>query len=236
MERLSQQVASLEEQVAELRQVQQEQIERTGQLRKTLESLTVEGSGLEESLRKVRGSTEVLSHKLKQLKERQQRLYDDLDQRLRALEKGQGGGEQAGEAADKEEPIPEFDGPRQAYDAAFAHIEEDRHQQAVRYFKHFLEEYPDSELVPNAHYWLGEAHYVRREFEKALVAFNKVLEQFPDSNKAAAALLKVGFSFYELDEMDSARQALNRVVERFPGTSEARLAKRRLDQIPDDGA
>lgn len=232
LERLSQRVADLEEEAQRLRQAQKRQSERTAELGKTLESLTVEGGDLEETLRKVRGESEVLSHRLEQMEKRQRRLYSDLDSRLRDLEEGGGA---AQEEAAGEEPVPEFDSAEAAYESAFARVEEDDYQEAVRYFQAFLERYPDSDLVPNGYYWLGEAHYVRREFQDALVAFNKVLEEYPESNKAAAALLKTGFSFYELEDMEGARQALERVVERFPDSSEARLAERRLDKIPGDG-
>jgi tol-pal system protein YbgF len=230
VERLSNRVSALEEQLVQLRQAQQKQAERSAELRKTLESLTVENGDLQEAVRKVRGETEVLGHRLEKLDKRQRQLYGDLDSRLRALESGAGNG--SGGAGPAAEPVPEFDSAQAAYDAAYAKIEENQYRAAVRYFQAFLERHPNSDLVPNAYYWLGEAHYVRREFQEALVAFNKVLEQYPDSNKAAAALLKVGFSFYELEDMEGARQALERVVERFPDSSEARLAKRRLDKIP----
>lgn len=233
VERLNNRVKSLQDQVDRLRQAQERQGKRAAELQKTLESLTVEGGDLEGTLREVRGETEVLSHRLQQLDKRQRQLYSDLDERLRALESGKGGAA-GGEGGEEAEAVPEHDGAEAAYKAAFAKIEQDSYQAAVRYFQAFLERHPDSELVPNALYWLGEAHYVRRNFQDALVAFNKVLEQYPDSNKSAASLLKVGFAFYELDDMAGARQALKRVVERFPDSSEARLAKRRLDKIPSD--
>lgn len=230
VERLNKRVSALEGQLDELRQAQRKQAERSAELRKTLESLTVESGDLQEAVRKVRGETEVLGHRLEKVDQRQRQLYGDLDSRLRALESGAGNGG-AGPAS---EPVPEFDSAQAAYDAAYTKVEDNQYRAAVRYFQAFLERHSGSDLVPNAYYWLGEAHYVRREFEDALVAFNKVLEQYPDSNKAAAALLKVGFSFYELEDMEGARQALERVVERFPDSSEARLAKRRLDKIPSD--
>jgi tol-pal system protein YbgF len=236
-DKLRQRVQALEQQVAKLKQAS----EADSGMQSALESLTVEVENLRQEVRSQQGTVEVLQHRLGRLSDRQRRLYEDMDSRLRALEQGGGGA-----AADKEAAADDG-GPvggagdtqarsaEAAYKAAFAKIEANEYEAAATAFKGFLDRHPDSDLAPNARYWLGESHYVLRDFEQALAEFNKVLQNHPDSRKAPAALLKIGYSFYELGEYDSAGQALERVRERFPDSSEARLARQRLNRMEEEG-
>jgi tol-pal system protein YbgF len=205
----------------------------------------VEVENLRQEVRSQQGTLEVLQHRLGRLSDRQRRLYEDMDSRLRSLEQ-----EDAGPAADQDAdsgaeqadkgPVggagdAQARSAEAAYKAAFAKIEANEYEAAAEAFKGFLDRHPDSDLAPNARYWLGESYYVLRDFEQALAEFNKVLQNHPDSRKAPAALLKIGYSFYELGEYDSAGQALERVRERFPESSEARLARQRLNRMEEEG-
>lgn len=115
-----------------------------------------------------------------------------------------------------------------AYDAAFATLKDGRYAESARAFQGFLSQYPNSDLTPNAYYWLGESYYVTQNYPVSLDAFNKLLAQFPNSQKASAALLKVGYCQYELKQWDQAEATLNQVVAKYPGTQEANLAQGRL--------
>jgi tol-pal system protein YbgF len=238
-ERIQQRLDALESDLAELKRASS----ASSGMQQGLESLTVEVEDLRQEVRSQQGTLEVVQHRLDRLAERQRRLYEDVDSRLRTLEKGGGGGAGAatGDGGQGDDAGPDAGGDvgggsaESAYKAAFAEIEANEYEAAAQAFQGFLEQHPDSDLVPNARYWLGESHYVLRDFEQALVEFNKVLQSHPDSRKAPAALLKIGYAFYELGEYDSARQALQRVRERFPEASEARLARQRLNRMEEEG-
>lgn len=234
-EKLRQRVQALEDELARLKEARSGTEEG---LQESLESLTVAMEDLKREVRGQQGDLEVVQHRLDRLADRQGRLYEDVDARLRTLEQGgeaEDGtkeGEKAGDQADDEGQARTAD---EAYKAAFAKIEANEYEAAAEAFEQFLAEHGDSELVPNARYWLGESNYVLREFEPALKAFNQVLEEHPESRKAPASLLKIGYAFYELGEYESARKALKRVRERFPESSEARLARKRLDRMAEEG-
>jgi tol-pal system protein YbgF len=115
-----------------------------------------------------------------------------------------------------------------AYDQAFAALKDGRYAESARAFQNFIGQYPNSELAPNAYYWLGESYYVTQNYPISLDAFNKLLAQYPNSQKASAALLKVGYCQYELKQWDQAEATLNQVVAKYPGTQEANLAQGRL--------
>ena len=115
-----------------------------------------------------------------------------------------------------------------AYDQAFATLKDGRYAESAKAFQGFIGQFPDSDLAPNAYYWLGESYYVTQNYPVSLDAFNKLLAQFPTSQKASAALLKVGYCQYELKQWDQAESTLNQVITKYPGTQEANLAQGRL--------
>ena len=56
----------------------------------------------------------------------------------------------------------------------------------------FLEDDPQSGLVPNALYWIGESYYQEKNYAQAILTFKDVTRRFPKHHKAAASLLKIG--------------------------------------------
>lgn len=114
------------------------------------------------------------------------------------------------------------------YDRAFDELRSGDFPAASRLFAAFIQRYPQSDLAPNAYYWLGESYYATQNYPIALDTFQNLLQRFPTSSKAAGALLKVGYSHYEMQQWDAAGDALNQVIQQYPGSTEARMAEGRL--------
>ncbi len=94
----------------------------------------------------------------------------------------------------------------------------------------FIMEYPDSPLVPNAYYWLGETYYHDKRYAQAILTFKEVTSRFPKDPKAAASMLKIGYSYEMLGDKDNARFYLNALAEDYPKSEPARLARAALDE------
>lgn len=178
---------------------------------------------LQNEVRLLRGEAETLRYDMDGVSQRQRDIYLDLDQRLQALETGTPGGGGGASAAGS--------GDRDDYQAAFGLLRESRYDEARRAFETFIEKYPQSSLLPNAWYWLGEVNYVNKAFEPAIEQFRTVVDRYPQSNKAADAWLKLGYCHYELGQWAKAREALTAVVDRFPDHSAAKLASERLERM-----
>jgi tol-pal system protein YbgF len=103
---------------------------------------------------------------------------------------------------------------------------------AQEMFQAFLEDHPESDLAPNATYWLGEAYYVQKRFAQSILFFKDVSNTYPDDPKAADALLKMGYAYANLSQNDNARFYLQRLVEQYPASHSARLARERLQNLP----
>ena len=119
--------------------------------------------------------------------------------------------------------------------AAFDLLKEGRYDEAATALRDFHGRYPEHELAPNALYWLGEAHYVRRDYTSALAAFQGLLQQYPGTRKAPDALLKAGYCQLELKQTGAARTTLGRVVNEFPDSTAAAEARSRLERIAAQG-
>ncbi|HEY6085305.1 MAG TPA: tetratricopeptide repeat protein, partial [Nitrospira sp.] len=50
-------------------------------------------------------------------------------------------------------------------------------------FAAFLSQYPNSDLAPNARYWLGESHYGKKDYKQAIDAYDRVELDYPQSEK-----------------------------------------------------
>jgi tol-pal system protein YbgF len=101
--------------------------------------------------------------------------------------------------------------------------------------REFVAANPQHELAPNAMYWLGEAHYVRRDYPAALAAFESLLNDYPGNRKTPDALLKVAYCQAELKRTGPARTTLARILQEFPDTQAAAAAKARLERIGNEG-
>lgn len=209
---------------------------------------------LQNDLDQLSNQVEMQQHEISDLKQRQQELYNDLDRRLRAVERGgnapaaaPGAAQQpqGGEGATQTSPEstgtqtasspPAANAPavadmneQQAYDNAFNLLKQSRYGDAITAFQDFLQKYPKSSLAGSAQYWIAEAHYVNRDFKTALTGYQKVLSDYPNCDKVPDAMLKIGYSYYELGQRDDGRKMLDQLISQYPNTRDAVSAQNRL--------
>ena len=119
----------------------------------------------------------------------------------------------------------------QLYKQAFDAFQKGQYDDSIRAFSDFLQAYPDTPLVPNARYWMGEAYMNLKDQEKAIVSFQEVIDKYPNSEKAPRALLRQAEAFGELGDKKSSTTLLKRVVELYPKSDEARIAERLLRNL-----
>ncbi len=98
-------------------------------------------------------------------------------------------------------------------------------------FSAFLVEYPNSDLAPNARYWLGESHYGKKDYKQAIDSYDRVELDYPQSEKVPAAILKKGFAYLALKDKKRASSAFKQVVTLYPKSPEAGKAYDKLNQM-----
>ena len=203
---------------------------------------------LSDEVRQLRGSLEEANYKLQQATERQKGLYQELD-KLKASPNPAGvpvsatAAASAGASADGAQaagtPIVGQTTPAtkaasaeetQAYDAAVSLVMKDKNfVKAVPAFEGFIQKYPQSGYVPNAHYWLGQLLYNQGDTDNAKANFLIVAQKFKDSPKRADAILKLGMITLSEGDKEKANKFFQLVVKQYPDTPSAQLAQKALN-------
>ncbi|MDH5723353.1 MAG: tol-pal system protein YbgF [Alphaproteobacteria bacterium] len=102
------------------------------------------------------------------------------------------------------------------YERAFALIKTRDFEGAERGFEAFMNNYPDSTLIPNAKYWYGETFYVRGNYEKAARVFAEGYKNYPQGSKVSGNLLKLGMSLAGMGKTQDACVALKQLKKDYP--------------------
>lgn len=217
---------------------------------------------LQQEVMQLRGQVEEQAHQLETLRQQSLDRYVDLDQRLSQLQ-GVAPGAAASATTKPVDPAvapapvaqtpvassangaaaaPVSQGTsgsskpdeQDAYREAYAKVKAQQFNAAIQAFNAFLADYPDSSLVPNAYYWLGELHLVEspQNLAGAEQAFNTLLKNYPLHNKAPDALYKLGRVEFLKGNKARARELLQQVIDDYgsSGSAAPQLAKQFLDE------
>ncbi|WP_110656112.1 tol-pal system protein YbgF [Salinicola halimionae] len=120
---------------------------------------------------------------------------------------------------------------RDAYQAAFQQVQSRQFDSAITAFQSFISNYPQSSLVPNAHYWLGELYSAQSQLEQAAKAFETVISDYPQSNKVPDALYKLGLLKARQGDTAGSRQLLQQARDDYPDSNAAQMASDFLNQM-----
>lgn len=172
---------------------------------------------LKSEIQRLQSVVEEQTYELKKLKTEQKERYLDLDRRLSALLKSEG----------RKTTVSSSQGKIQ-YDEAFDLMKQQKLDQAAASFKGFLQQYPQSNLLVNAYYWLGQIYYNQGNLDEARKAFTIVVKQYPDHQKTADSKYKLGVVLHRLGDIKQAKQVLQSVVKQFPASATGRFAKKYL--------
>lgn len=87
---------------------------------------------------------------------------------------------------------------------------------AMQEFQQYLQYYPQTDLAPNAQYYIAEIHFSQGEMESALKEFDLVLEKYPDNSKTPDALYMKGQTLVKLGRRTQGGQEFQGLIKRFP--------------------
>jgi tol-pal system protein YbgF len=102
---------------------------------------------------------------------------------------------------------------------------------ATQEFTDYLRYYADTDLAPNAQFYLGEIAFMQSQYQQALDAYSKVIENYPKNFKTASARMRRGFCFAELGQKAAAIRELRTVIRQYPGTDEAKRSAAKLREL-----
>jgi tol-pal system protein YbgF len=194
---------------------------------------------LQSEVNELRGVTELHTHQLSQVLERQRELYQELDRRV-------------SEALKSENRVPTSiavtntgnigQTPSQgysnnltendAYDRALNMVlKEAKYEQAIPAFKTFNKNFPNSTYAPNAHYWLGQLLFNKGALDESKQEFSTVVDKFKASNKRPDAMLKLAMVSQKQNNTQNAINLYRQLLKEYPNSTSAKLAKPRLESL-----
>lgn len=234
-----------------------ERLERQMETRnKILADLQFKLNDMQEEVRTLLGTQEENNYNLKQLTERQREIYKDVDTRLTEAQqqiesflKNNQSGTSKSPTAYSASLRPQNPPPQKpqkavtqtvhssveetrAYEQIFPLVREKKYVKAISAYQAFIAKYPKGKFTINAHYWLGQVHFVQGQLDEAAVQFKLIKNNYPQSRKVADAMLKLAIIHQRHDELKQAKSIYQQIIKDYPGTSTARLADRRLKEIP----
>ncbi len=119
-------------------------------------------------------------------------------------------------------------GPNQLFQLSLDQLRRGSAGAARTGFEQLIREHPRSDLVPDAWFYLAEAHSMEDNATAADSAYAEVVARFPQSPRASTALYKRALMRESRGDRTGARTMLNQVIERYPRSDEAALARERL--------
>ncbi len=216
-------------------------------------------SDLQQQVRNLLGTQEENNYRLNQLTERQREIYKDVDSRLTDVrEQLQKYLDQKPAPTTNSNLINGYNQPDKInsdtgqslsastltqagattsteessrYENIFPLVREKKYAQAVTAYESFLAKYPTGKYAVNAHYWLGQVHFVQGQLDDAGRQFKLVIDQYPQSSKAPDAMLKLAIILQQQNKPAAAKKLFNTIIQNYPGSSTARLAERKLDEL-----
>ncbi len=227
--RLSADMDTLREEVAQVRGLAEEKQynivrvkENTEFLASSIQTMDERLKAIEEELNKEETEEPATTRLAAELEELRTAIKS-LEDRVKGLE------EKGPPAVEKKEERP---GPAELYMEGLNLVREEKDfDKGLAVLREFLSHYPDHKLSDNAQYWIGEVYYARGDWEGAIVEFNKVIKNYPEGDKVPAALLKQAYSFEKLGAVKEARILLKKIIEDHPDSHEAALAKKHLEKL-----
>lgn len=195
---------------------------------------------MQHELRELRNLVEIQAHQLEKLQEDERNRYIDLDERAQDHSKRITQLENAPRptslnsktaatpavtptAPTKNTTISNAD--QQAYNLAYANIPEQRFDEAISAFQTFIKQHPESRLIGNAYYWLGEVYMAQNRTAEAEKMFQVVVRNHPESFKLADSKYKLGLIQMRYGKEDQAKKIMQEIIQQHPREPAADLAR-----------
>jgi tol-pal system protein YbgF len=97
-------------------------------------------------------------------------------------------------------------------------------------FRDLIQQYPQGEHAPDAHFWLGEALLAQQKPREAAEIFLAASRDYPQARKAPDTLFKLGVSLAAMSQRDVACATFAEVGQRYPDISDALKDRIRQEQ------
>ena len=111
------------------------------------------------------------------------------------------------------------------YDQAMNLMSRAQYSEAQAAFRAYADTNPDdTDLSPQAIYWVGNISFIRQDYASAQRAFAEVIKKYPKSQRAPDAMLKLAQSFMSLGQKSEGCTTLGLIKTKYPNAAPGTLA------------
>ncbi len=102
---------------------------------------------------------------------------------------------------------------------------------ALQEFSDYLHWYGNTDLAPNAQYYIAWIHYSQQDYESAVREYDMVLEKYPDNNKTVDAMYGKGMALTKQGHRTDGAREFQELIKRFPSNALAPQACTQLTNL-----
>ena len=115
---------------------------------------------------------------------------------------------------------------RVQYDQAMNMMRRAQYDEAAASFRSFADAYPaDTQLTPQAIYWVANISFIRQDYATAARTFAEVIKKYPKSQPASEAMLKLAQSFMAMGQKSEGCTTLGLIKSKYPDASPQTLTQ-----------
>lgn len=119
---------------------------------------------------------------------------------------------------------PQSGGGSGQFDAAMNLLSKAQYNEAAAAFQAYADANPDdSQLTPQAIYWVGNINFTQRNYAPAQRSFAEVIKKYPKSDRAPEAMLKLAQSFLALGQKSEGCTTLGLIKSKYPQAPDSTL-------------
>ena len=112
------------------------------------------------------------------------------------------------------------------YDQAMNLMARAQYGEASAAFRAYADANPgDTELTPQAIYWVGNISFVQQDYASAARSFAEVIKKYPKSQRAPDAMLKLAQSFMGMGQKSEGCTTLGLIKNKYPNASPQTLSQ-----------
>jgi tol-pal system protein YbgF len=121
---------------------------------------------------------------------------------------------------------PPAGGNSAQYDQAMNLMSRAQYAEASAAFRSYADANPgDTDLSPQAIYWVGNISFIRQDYASAARTFAEVLKKYPKSQRAPDAMLKLAQSFMAMGQKPEGCTTLGLIKSKYPNASPQTLSQ-----------
>lgn len=222
--------------------------EQLGELLKLAKLLQSEQASFKQEQRKIPAQSQIFLEKLELMSLQLTKLSEDLIEIKRAspspsqeIEDKEGSQKEESSPPEKKEdeqleeetptPPSAMLSPADVFNMAYSDYRNGNFELAIDGFKMYREQFPESPLVDDSLYWIGECYFSQKKYEEAIEQFNELILNYSRGDKIPAAYLKKGLSLTELGKKEEALSVFKLLVSKFPLEEETKIAQQKIKEI-----